>query len=56
MLIDPDEGWLYGFPKKAPKDWMKPEFDLEAWLVSEGYPANKEPLYVRYIEEKEDNT
>lgn len=55
MLIDPEQGWLYGFPKQAPSDFDSPEFNLREWLTEEGYPATREPYYVRYIEQEEDN-
>ncbi|RJF90645.1 hypothetical protein [Sphingomonas cavernae] len=35
-MIDPPEGWRYGFPKAMPADVT----DVPAWLVSEGYPAD----------------
>ena len=41
-MVDPDNGWLYGFPKPAPKDYiLHDDFDFHAWLVSEGYPQEK---------------
>ena len=55
MLIDVEEGWRYGFPKKAPENYKEPEFDLHTWLVAEGYPPDKESYYVRYIAEEGDD-
>lgn len=33
-MIDPPEGWLYGFPKEVP-DYS---IQLDSWLVLNGYP------------------
>lgn len=35
-MVDPDEGWKYGFPKVLPEE-LKGK-DITSWLVSEGYP------------------
>jgi len=35
-MVDPDEGWKYGFPKVLPEE-LKGK-DITTWLVSEGYP------------------
>jgi hypothetical protein len=34
--IDPPAGWRYGFPKVLPDNVQ----DINAWLVSEGYPQD----------------
>jgi hypothetical protein len=56
MLIDPPSGWVYGFPKKLPKN--RPE-NITEWLISEGYPkavidSFGEHFYCRYIYEEGD--
>jgi hypothetical protein len=33
-IIDPPEGWKYGFPKKCTEDCD----DLNKWLTDNGYP------------------
>lgn len=33
-MIDPPQGWLYGFPKELPEDVT----DIIQWLVTNGYP------------------
>lgn len=38
-MVDPDEGWKYGFPKVLPEE-LKGK-DITSWLVSEGYPLEK---------------
>lgn len=40
LLIDPPEGWKYGFPKPVHEEFhtLGEDFDLERWLLSEGYP------------------
>jgi hypothetical protein len=40
-LIDPPEGWKYGFPKKLPLAFNVDDADsLKEWLVDNGYPAH----------------
>lgn len=55
MMIDPPEGWRYGFPKTLPPEyvyWTDEETDI--WLISEGYPKHLVDQgltkYCRYIE------
>tara|TARA_A100001037_G_scaffold244817_1_gene225963 strand:+ start:108997 stop:109218 length:222 start_codon:yes stop_codon:yes gene_type:complete len=36
-MVDPDEGWRYGFPKRLP-DELKGE-DITEWLIENGYPS-----------------
>jgi len=38
-MVDPDEGWKYGFPKVLPGE-LKGK-DITSWLVQEGYPLEK---------------
>lgn len=44
MLLDPPEGWKYGFPRVIPleiqDDWNK----IEDWVISYGYPEEKREL------------
>jgi len=56
MMIDPPEGWKYGFPKAMPK-----VFDTygeqEDWLISQGYPLSVinsygDYFYCRYWEQE----
>ena len=35
IIIDPPQGWLYGFPKEIPKERIK---DVKEWLIEQGYP------------------
>jgi len=39
IIVDPPQGWRYGFPKPCP-DFSKANDNkaFEDWLVSEGYP------------------
>jgi len=39
-MCDPPSGWKYGFPKPMPAEFHTFE-ELEAWLVSEGYPQKE---------------
>lgn len=50
-MIDPPNGWLYGFPKQLPDNTS----DVKAWLVENGYPQSEidaygEHFYCRYWE------
>lgn len=36
-MIDPDEGWRYGFPKVLPDRTG----NIKAWLVENGYPLQR---------------
>lgn len=38
LFIDPPSGWMYGFPKQAPKnlDQMSQE-EVNEWLIANGY-------------------
>tara|TARA_B100001093_G_scaffold69985_1_gene60472 strand:+ start:826 stop:1041 length:216 start_codon:yes stop_codon:yes gene_type:complete len=38
-MIDPDEGWRYGFPKMLPNE-LKGK-DVTEWLIEKGYPIEK---------------
>jgi hypothetical protein len=33
-MIDPPQGWLYGFPKEIPEDVE----NTTQWLIDNGYP------------------
>jgi hypothetical protein len=49
-IIDPPEGWRYGFPKPIPEDIT----GLGEWLFGEGYPYDLIELalkHSRYWEE-----
>lgn len=48
-LVDPPEGWKYGFPKPAPEGVDPAEFEknenMNKWLVENGYPQALIDLY-----------
>lgn len=35
LMIDPPDGWRYGFPKPIPKEHLHRTLE---WLVEQGYP------------------
>jgi hypothetical protein len=37
-MIDPPEGWRYGFPKAIPQDQQHRALE---WLVEQGYPQQQ---------------
>lgn len=50
-MVDPPEGWKYGFPKEYDKE---KDGDMLEWMVKEGYPRERilaygEYFYVRFI-------
>jgi len=57
MIIDPPEGWRYGFPKPIPGDMViASEEVFSEWLVENGYPSERlfEALrYSRYYWERD---
>lgn len=55
LMIDPPDGWRYGFPKPIPKEHQTRTLE---WLVEEGYPQQQidalgDYFIVRYWEEPE---
>jgi hypothetical protein len=49
-MIDPPEGWRYGFPKPIPKEHQNRVLE---WLVEQGYPQRRinelgKSFYSRY--------
>lgn len=51
LIIDPPEGWKYGFPKEIPQGVK----DIKPWLIENGYPKELidsygEHFYYRYWE------
>jgi hypothetical protein len=52
-LIDPPEGWKYGFPKPAPVGADRVEFEknetINKWLVENGYPQALIDMYHGHI-------
>ena len=46
MLIDPPQGWAYGFPKKLPSP---PPDNLHQWLIEQGYPEAEIKSYGNYF-------
>jgi hypothetical protein len=42
MYIDPPSGWMYGFPKPAPKNIRDmTQEQLHEWFVANGYPQKE---------------
>lgn len=44
-MIDPPEGWKYGFPKEIPEDVYK----TRDWLIENGYPEKVIESYGDYF-------
>ena len=49
-MIDPPEGWRYGFPKPVHEEFhmLGNDFDLGRWLINEGYPKKDIELALKY--------
>jgi len=43
MMVDPPEGWRYGFPKevKAYRSYGGVPIKMESWLLANGYPQSE---------------
>jgi hypothetical protein len=43
LMVDPPSGWKYGFPKPVPEEYysLENDFNMNQWLVSEGYPQTE---------------
>ena len=54
LMIDPPEGWRYGFPKPIPREHQHRTLE---WLVEAGYPKElitERGFVCRYWEAKDD--
>lgn len=47
-IIDPPNGWRFGFPKPIPNGIVKSESLLRIWLMGEGYPAGDVDLALQH--------
>ena len=47
-VIDPPEGWMYGFPRAVPEEILEDDKLLKGWLVSHGYPEEKLELAMKH--------
>jgi hypothetical protein len=50
LMIDPPEGWRYGFPKPVHEEFhtLGDDFDLGKWLLDQGYPEKDIELALKY--------
>lgn len=48
LIIDPPNGWKYGFPKPLSQDVLQDKERLTIWLMLQGYPEKEIPLAVKY--------
>ena len=50
LMIDPPEGWKYGFPKPVHEEYhtLGDDFDLKRWLIDERYPQKDIDLALKY--------
>lgn len=48
LVIDPPEGWRYGFPKPVPDGYIKNESLMRIWLQDQGYPTKEIDLALKY--------
>lgn len=55
LMIDPPEGWRYGFPKVIPPEHQHRTLE---WLVEQGYPKElleRTMMRIRYWNEVSDD-
>lgn len=45
-MVDPPEGWRYGFPKECPR--ITPE-ELRDWFIANDYPAKDVDFAMNYL-------
>lgn len=57
LMIDPAEGWKYGFPRPLPKEFLQHEFishgtweSVDQWLIEQGYPKEMLKYPMRFFE------
>ena len=43
-VVDPPNGWRYGFPKECPEDVQ----DFRQWLLDNGYPEKDVDFACKY--------
>ena len=56
LIVDPDSGWRYGFPKACPLKELGGKEFIE-WLIANGYPKERAEFgakYCRYWYEPEE--
>lgn len=58
IMVDPPEGWKFGFPKKAPNNMNSEQFNI--WLIENSYPEKLinelgEHFYVRCWEARNED-
>jgi len=61
LMIDPNPaGWAYGFPKALPEHaihgkgadlFIRKNFDLTEWIVTQGYPEESFQYFRTYVQE-----
>ena len=50
LVVDPPEGWRYGFPKAIPKGYMKMSWDdKKKWYIEQGYPKSEIDEYGEFF-------
>ena len=47
-MVDPPEGWRYGFPKVCDKEFSTAE-EFNDWLVENGYPRKVIESYGKWF-------
>ena len=48
LIIDPPSGWMHGFPKILPRDFLDDSDKLCEWLVQNGYPEEDLELALKH--------
>lgn len=55
LVVDPPEGWKYGFPKEIHPETLKDERKFKNFLRSSGYPDDMIGLALKYSRYWESN-
>lgn len=48
IVVDPPEGWKYGFPKQLPEGYVLGKFNLKQWFLDNGYPVKDIDFAMKY--------
>lgn len=41
LMVDPPSGWMYGFPRVAPREVLEDNKKFRDWLSKHGYPDDQ---------------
>lgn len=48
-IIDPPEGWKFGFPKEIPEEIFQNKEKINDWFIQQGYPKKLIEFYGKHF-------